>query len=762
VVTLFVGATIVLFTALSADQIEWLESLVVDLVEDLPTWLEGMFLVIWAVGLIYAGVLIGLVAVQGRSRLRLLRDLVFVVVASFVLGVILSLLVSGAWPDPMPDAGETEGQYPVLRVAAVTAVLIVAGPHLVRPFRRLGWLIVILLGLAATGLRLGMPSDVLGGIGVALVAAGGVLVAFGSPRGYPDVSDVETSLGQLGVDATGLTVADRQSWGVRQFDARRTDGTALAVSVYGRDARDAQLITKSWRSLWYRDSGPALSMSRLHQVEHEALVTVFAGRSGVSVQELVAAGEPNEREALLVLGARGRPLAGIGAEDMEDSLLVAVWRSVGDLHDAGIAHGRLNVDAVRVDEGRPVLEGFDAGSVAAPEVRIQADVVELLVSLGDRVGVDRAVSSARRGLGDPAVIAALPYVQRSAVSSETRNGLSHPRALFRDLKDEMSSQTGVEPPKPVPLHRVTWRQLLTFALTLLAAYALIGMLSGIDFAEVWEELQDASWGWVLAAFVVSQLPLLSEAAAMMAAVAQPIPLEPTIQLQSAIKFIQLAIGGAAGRMATNIAYLRKFGVPATDAVTQGGVDSLTGFFVQAVIILVAILFGGVTLIPDDVSIDVPWLMIVVIVGAAIAGSVLMVVFIPALRKRVVPPLQQVWSGLSALGRDPTRLLTLIGANIVTQLFYATGLWLTAQAFGLTLPFTELLLINTIASLFAGLLPIPGGVGVTEALLTAGLVAIGVGESVAFAIAVTFRVVSSYLPPVWGWFSMRWLEHNDYL
>ena len=113
-------------------------------------------------------------------------------------------------------------------------------------------------------------------------------------------------------------------------------------------------------------------------------------------------------------------------------------------------------------------------------------------------------------------------------SGEQRAGLSHPRALLRDLKEEVAGQTGAELPKAAPLHRVTGRQLLTFALTLLAAYALIGMLSGIDFAEVWEELQNASWGWVLAAFIVSQLPLLSDATAMMAAVAQPIPLEPTI------------------------------------------------------------------------------------------------------------------------------------------------------------------------------------------------------------------------------------------
>lgn len=42
-----------------------------------------------------------------------------------------------------------------------------------------------------------------------------------------------------------------------------------------------------------------------------------------------------------------------------------------------------------------------------------------------------------------------------------------------------------------------------FALTLLAGYALIGMLAGIDYASVWEELQDADWGWILVALVAA-------------------------------------------------------------------------------------------------------------------------------------------------------------------------------------------------------------------------------------------------------------------
>ena len=43
-----------------------------------------------------------------------------------------------------------------------------------------------------------------------------------------------------------------------------------------------------------------------------------------------------------------------------------------------------------------------------------------------------------------------------------------------------------------------------------------------------------------------------------------------------------------------------------------------------------------------------------------------------------------------------------------------------EAFGVRVPLTELVLINTVVSLFAGLLPIPGGIGVSEAGLTLGL------------------------------------------
>ena len=55
-----------------------------------------------------------------------------------------------------------------------------------------------------------------------------------------------------------------------------------------------------------------------------------------------------------------------------------------------------------------------------------------------------------------------------------------------------------------------------------------------------------------------------------------------------------------------------------------------------------------------------------------------------------------------------------------------------------------------------------GVGVGEAALTAGLTTIGIPAEIAAAAAITHRLVTSYLPPVFGFFTSRWLTEHDYL
>jgi uncharacterized protein (TIRG00374 family) len=85
-----------------------------------------------------------------------------------------------------------------------------------------------------------------------------------------------------------------------------------------------------------------------------------------------------------------------------------------------------------------------------------------------------------------------------------------------------------------------------------------------------------------------------------------------------------------------------------------------------------------------------------------------------------------------------------------------------RAFGESASFAGLLLVNTMVALFAGFMPVPGGMGVSEAALTAGLVALGVPNTAAMSTAIAYRLVTFYLPPIWGSFATRWLKQHQYL
>jgi uncharacterized protein (TIRG00374 family) len=95
-------------------------------------------------------------------------------------------------------------------------------------------------------------------------------------------------------------------------------------------------------------------------------------------------------------------------------------------------------------------------------------------------------------------------------------------------------------------------------------------------------------------------------------------------------------------------------------------------------------------------------------------------------------------------------------------FFTTALGLFARSVGYTVPFADLLLIHLSVSLLAGLIPVPGGVGVSETLLTIGLVRTGMPEEAAFAAVIAYRASTFYLPPAWGFVSFRWLEKNKHL
>ena len=288
-----------------------------------------------------------------------------------------------------------------------------------------------------------------------MVSAGVILLAFGSPRGYPAVASVAEAMRDLGFTLTDLKIDPDQSWGVRRMVGTSSDGEPVEIKAFGRDAADSQFAARAWRMLVYRGEGGSLTFSRLQAAEHEALVTLLAHRAGVPVPEVLAAASTSGEVAILATRRRGARLDPADVEGLADPELVRLWQDVARLHDAGISHGALDV-ACRPPVTRADWSSQTSRRAPSTPMSARSGSTRHGCSSGWRSSWGSSEPSRRRApaLGDDRLGASLPYLQTPALSSRERR---HPRSTARELKELRSrvvQETGVPVPEPVKLRRV--------------------------------------------------------------------------------------------------------------------------------------------------------------------------------------------------------------------------------------------------------------------------------------------------------------------
>ena len=139
----------------------------------------------------------------------------------------------------------------------------VFAPYAVRPLRRILFLLILLVAIAAMYLGAGYPSDALGGLLLGIAAGAAVLVAFGSPAGRPD-DRRGARIARPPSDTTSPTCSGRRTASPRgsAMDVTLTSGEKLRVDAFGRDQRDAQFIAKAWHRAMYHEPGLPVFGSR--------------------------------------------------------------------------------------------------------------------------------------------------------------------------------------------------------------------------------------------------------------------------------------------------------------------------------------------------------------------------------------------------------------------------------------------------------------------------------------------------------------------
>lgn len=729
---------------------------------EFPPSLRVVWLIFFWLALAWAFTLLCF-AIFGRRRvlaLEVLAASALALATCFVVAVIVTDDASRVFTEMFSTDGPPT--FPPAALAVTAAVTATMAPYITLPLRRFGRLLLAGQLVAAVFLGVTVGSGAVTALALGILAGSICHLVAGSPGGFPTPGRVGAALAQLGVAVDDLSPVGMRRDGVALLEGHDRAGK-LSVKVYGRDAWDGELIASAWSHLWYRDTRHATRLGRSELVEHEGFMTFLASRAGVRVPEVVTAGRALKGDALIVVRPVGTPLDVLDPT-LSPAELDSLWDQLALLHAGGMAHRRIDVDRIvrHQHEGIAGFGDLSSVSVQANEVDLAKDRAQLFALGTVATGEEAAVASARRALGDPDLIDVIPYLQEAALPPITRSMLNRRDIELDEVRKRLAETLGAEKVELVKLRRVTWGSVFNMVLLTVAAYAIIGMLGGIDFVEFWDALQDANWWWLFFALFIGQLPRVSAAFSTMGSSRDPLPLGPTVALQFATCYINLTVPSSAGRVALTTRYFQRNGVPAATALSAGFIDTLSQTLIQ-ITIFVLIFFASdvdfdLTFDPDDLS---GLATIALIVVAAIILAVIIVACVPSLRRRALAPLRQVKDSLVVL-RMPSHVLQLFGGNLGSEILFAITLAMVTRGYGYVLPLSTFLLINVVVSLFGSLIPVPGGIGVMEAGLTAGLTRAGVDADTAFAIALTHRFITFYLPPIWGFMSYQWLIKHRFL
>ena len=734
----------------------------------------------WLVTVVYQagsfGVVIVLVGMALLARRwEIARDIgLSAVGAAAVTGLLILWLGNHGGRPGGVVIGDYDLSFPVLRIALFAAVATAALPYLARGLQVIVEIFITLVALATAVGGHGLPLNVIGSLVIGWGTTAVVRLAFGSPLGLPSADDVRRLLAEFGISVGHLQPMPQQAWGAAKYEATETvpgdSSRRLTIAVYGRDAAGGRLLTKAGRFLLYRDSGPTLTLTRLQQVQREAFFALRAGQAGVAVPELVEAGTagPSKDAVLVYRLPSAISLAEAGPDDVGDGALDDIYRQLLILRKARIAHGAISGDALLIDPAgqTAVLADFRNATGSASVDQLDQDLAGALAATAVTVGAERAGDAAARCLAPEVLAGALRHLHKPSLDPAIGRSLRSNSVLLDEVRQQAARSASIELPELAQPRRVSWPTLILIIGTLIGGWALIGVL--IDVSKSFDTVIGADWLWVIIALVLAQLAYASSAVETLGSVSGPLPFGRALAVEVANAFSGLA-GGAPAVFATRVRFYQKQGYDATVALSSGAIMTVASWIATGVVFVVSLPFawGSIHLQATPESggdSKLVWIILAVVVLAGVVVGLALAV--PRLRRlaaeKLRPKVRDVWGNLRQVASSPRKLVLLLGGALGRELLIAMALSVSLRAFGDHLRLPVIIVVIVLAAIVGAVAPSPGGMGVVEAGMILGLTAAGVSEADATAAVFIQRLFTSYLPPIWGWFTLVWLRRRDYL
>jgi undecaprenyl-diphosphatase len=748
-----------LFVGLHAADPARFSSSLAELLAAVPHWLVSSVVAICQIVFLIPAVL-GLIgqmflrqfARVGRMLLASLVCAAGLLLMSHVVGVTaLRLLpehLSGPDGGAITDYGIGAAFPTVLDLGVIASWMYIDRAHWSSGWRWIGRFALVLGVIAHLGVHLSDPVVILTAVAMGAAASALVQLVLGVPNTRPRARVVGEILDRLGYRPAAV----ERFGGFHGFAGFRVwmhDGRQLFVKIVSRDSFASLLPVRLYRAVRFRDVGEDRPFRSLRSaVEHEALCALKAHSDGVPTARLAVVTDFPPDSMLMAFDSRPfHSLRDLPAERRNPQLLSAVWRIVEGLHRSHTVHGKLNADALFVDDqDTVVLVAFDAASLGVVGSALFTDVAEVLAATSAIVGAESAVREAIAVVGPETVALALPRVQPLALTRPTRAAVKAAGCLD-ELRSEIQRATGAAEAEMAPLERIKPRTAVGIIMAVVAIGTLIPQFLGLG--SVWGELRAANWWWAVAALALSAVTYIGAAVALDGSVSERLPLAPNIGVQFASSYVGVVAPG--GAMAVTGRFLQKRGIDTATAVAAVAADTVAGVIVHLTLTGLFFALAGSSGLG---TFDLPSFGTIGLIAFGAAFVMAIGVAVPwsrsLLTTRVLPATRRSLAGVGDIARQPAKMIELFGGSLTITLGYIFALAASVSAFGTGPAFTSIALVYLVGSVLSSAAPTPGGIGAVEATLIAGLTSAGMPSSIAVASVILFRVATFWIPLVPGW------------
>jgi uncharacterized membrane protein YbhN (UPF0104 family) len=693
-------------------------------------------------------------------------------VAAGLAGAAAAVVATVIWriENATVERAVLHGSNPSTFVVDIAFVAFVVGTDLSRLSHWRQWWPRAGAALLLSGLAVGTLTP----FAVVIVASGGLLIGWvvrwllGAASVLPGMAELTGWLAGHGVQSSDLSVAGPSR---ARLEGKLADGTRIRAHLSGRDTRGSGLARQLWALARLRPalSGHIALGSRAH-VEQLALACYLAQQASVPSPAVRLLGEmPGETLVLVTTipsaipsspGSEPEALAARpAAEAARLTGATALFAALRRLHDTGVAHRDVRAGNVFMSGNCAGFCSLDAAEPGASELARRLDVVQALATLAATSGPADAVAALRAGYGPVDQLAVAAVVQPVALAPWGWRAARAAAGSLNEIRRQLLGDDAGPVPAAPRLERFRWRTVATAVALTVAAYLLIGEISGVN---VLGTLGQANPGWLAVAVLGSAATYLGAAIGIAAFIPKRLPIVRGYFVQLATAFVGVAMPPTVGHVAVNARYLHREKVDEGTIAAAVTVSQLVNIVTTVLLLIVLGVLTGSGLSKFKIAPGAD-----VLIGlAVIAAAVIAVLAVPLTRKKVTgavwPHLRQIGPRLLEAVSHPLRLGIAVGASLLLSAAYALALIAALRSVGAHPAILAAVVVFLAGNAVGSATPTPGGLGGVEAVLAAGLTAIGIPAHEAIPAVLLFRMATFWLPIPFGWVSYVVLQRRGVL